>query len=190
MQASHSHVQATARDSSHAQQILALRLMQHPATYSDWEQQHSQLMQQVCRQKHFRAQLVRMRVTTMRLIHRRAVFEYLRDRKITGEQRHRYIEMFYGPRDYAESMVLEHGHYMRSWASASCATHIGSEVLRDPAFDEPMIEYEEWYGEYFHLFCDLQLSTRTDQRAKRDRALLPFLKRRAEEARERLVRLS
>jgi hypothetical protein len=189
MRVSHSHVEATSRDNGHAQQILALRLMQHPGTYSEWEHQHSQLMQRVCQPTQFRAQLVQMRATTVRLIHRRAVFEYLRDRKITGEKRHRYIAMFYGSRDYANSMLLEHGHYTRSWASASCSWYIGSEVLRDPAFDAPMLEYEEWYGEYFRMFYDLQLATPADNRATCDRALLPILRRRAEQARERLVRL-
>lgn len=189
MWVSHSHVQATARDNSHAQQIVALRLMQHPNSYSEWEQQHSQLMRQVCRPKQFRAQLVRMRATTLRLIHRRAVFEYLRDRKITGTKRHLYIEMFYGPRDYANSLIREHGHYTRSWASASCSRFIGTEVLQDPAFEAPMAEYEQMFGEYFRLFCDVQLAAAANEPAVCDAPLLPILKERADEARERLVRL-
>jgi hypothetical protein len=189
MWVSHSHVRATARDDSHAQQIVAQRLMQHPGSYSEWEHQHSQLMQQVCRPKHFRAQLVRMRATTLRLIHRRAVFEYLRDRKITGATRHRYIAIFYGPRDYASSLIREHGHYTRSWASASCSRFIGSDVLQDPAFEAPMAEYEQWFGEYFRMFCDVQLATAADEDARCDTALLPFLKERVEQAREQLVRL-
>lgn len=189
MWVSHSHVQATARDDTHAQQIVALRLMQHPGSYSEWEHRHSQLMQQVCRPRNFRAQLVRMRATTLRLIHRRAVFEYLRDRRLTGMKRHRYIAMFYGPRDYANSLIREHGHYMRSWASASCSRFIGSAVLRDPAFEAPMIEYEEWFGEYFRMFCDVQLATAANEPTTCDQALLPLLKERTEDARERLVRL-
>lgn len=189
MRVSHSHVQATARDNSHAQQIVAVRLMQHPDSYSEWEHQHSNLMQQVCRPKHYRAQLVHMRATTLRLIHRRAVFEYLRDRKITGTKRHLYIEMFYGPRDYANSLIREHGHYTRCWASASCSRYIGSAVLQDPAFEAPMAEYEQWFGEYFRLFCDVQLATAANEPAVCDAALLPILKERADQARERLVRL-
>jgi hypothetical protein len=189
MWVSHTHVQATARDNNHAQQIVALRLMQHPNSYSEWEHQHSQLMQQVCRPKQFRAQLVRMRATTLRLIHRRAVFEYLRDRKITGAKRHLYIGMFYGPRDYANSLIREHGHYTRSWASASCSRFIGTEVLKDPAFEAPMAEYEQWFGEYFRLFCDVQLATAANEPANCDAPLLPILKERADQARERLVRL-
>jgi hypothetical protein len=190
MWVSHSHVQATARDKSHAQQIVALRLMQHPGSYSEWEHVHSQLMQQVCRPRKFRAQLVRMRATTLRLIHRRSVFEYLRDRKITGAKRHRYIAMFYGPRDYADSLIMEHGHYTRSWASASCSRFIGSEVLHDPAFEAPLADYEQWFGEYFRMFCDIQLATAVNEPVTSDAALLPFLKERAALARERLVRLS
>jgi hypothetical protein len=190
MSASHSHVAATARDDNNAQSIVALRLMQHPGTYSAWEVGHSRLMRQVCQPRRLRAQIVRMRATTLRLIHRRAVFEYLRDRRITGAQRHRYIEFFYGPRDYASSLVVEHGHYVRSSVSASCSQFIGAVVLRDPAFDAPLAEYELFYGEYFQLFCDLQLASADNVNFSCMKPLLPLLKERCERAREQLIRLS
>lgn len=189
MRASHSHVAATARDESQENQIIALRLMQHPGTYSDWEYRHSRLMQQVCQPTRMRAQIIKMRETTLGLIHRRGVFDYLRERRITGAVRHRYIALFYGTRDYATSMVIEHGHYTCSSVSASCSRFIGSEVLGDPAFEAPLAAYEQWYGEYFRVFCDLQLmSTETDSTAC-ERALLPYLKERARLARERLIHL-
>jgi hypothetical protein len=189
MRVSHSHVAATARDENQENQILALRLMQHPGTYSDWEQRHSQLMKQVCRPTGMRAQIIKMRETTLSLIHRRCVFEYLRERRITGAARHRYIALFYGTRDYATSMVIEHGHYTRSWVSASCSRFIGAEILRDPAFDAPLSAYEQWYGEYFRVFCDLQLMSTESVSTACEKALLPLLKERAWLARERLLHL-
>jgi len=167
-----------------------LRLMQHPGTYTEWEAGHSRLMRQVCQPARLRAQVVRMRATTLRLIHRRAVFEYLRDRRITGAQRHRYIEFFYGPRDYASSLIVEHGHYVRSSVSASCSRFIGMAVLRDPAFEAPLVEYELFYAEYFQLFCDLQLASVDHVDFSCKKALLPLLKERCEQAREQLIRLS
>jgi hypothetical protein len=189
MRASHAHVEATARDESQENQILAMRLIEHPGTYSEWENRHSQLMQRVCQPTRLRAQMVRMRETTLGLIHRRSVFEYLRDRRITGAKRHQYIALFYGGRDYATSVIVEHGHYMRSWVSASCSRYIGSEILRDPAFAAPLAAYEQWYAEYFRVFCDLQLATAETMSTACEKALLPFLKERATLARERLVRL-
>ncbi len=189
MRVSHAHVEATARDDSQENQILAMRLIEHPGTYSDWENRHSQLMQRVCQPTRLRAQVVRMRETTLALIHRRAVFEYLRDRKITGGKRHEYIALFYGSRDYASSVVTEHGHYMRSWISSSCTRVIGSEILRDPAYDAPLTAYEQWYAEYFRVFCDLQLATTETVSTACEKALLPFLKERATLARERLLQL-
>ena len=189
MRVSHSHVAATARDESQENQILALRLMQHPGTYSDWEYRHSRLMQQVCQPIGMRAQIVKMRETTLSLIHRRSVFDYLRDRRITGTARHRYIAMFYGARDYATSMVVEHGHYTRTWVSASCSRFIGSEILRDPAFEAPLAAYEQWYGEYFRMFCDLQLMSTETVATACEKALLPLLKERARLARDRLLHL-
>jgi hypothetical protein len=189
MRASHSHVAATARDGSNAHSIVAMRLMQHPATYTQWEVGHSRLMQQVCQPARLRVQIVRMRATTLRLIHRRAVFEYLRDRRITGAQRHRYIELFYGPRDYASSLLVEHGHYIRSWVSASCSRFIGTEVLHDPAFEAPLAEYELLYSEYFRLFCDVQLTSAENANFHCESPLLPLLKERCEQAREWLIRM-
>jgi hypothetical protein len=189
MRASHSHVAATARDDNNEHSIVAMRLMQHPATYTQWEVGHSRLMQQVCQPTRLRAQIVRMRATTLRLIHRRAVFEYLRDRRLTGARRHRYIELFYGPRDYASSLLVEHGHYVRSWVSASCSRFIGTEVLHDPAFEAPLAEYELLYSEYFRLFCDLQLTSAENGTFRCEKPLLPLLKERCEQAREWLIRL-
>jgi hypothetical protein len=189
MQVSHSHVAATARDESQENQILAVRLMQHPGTYTDWEQRHSRLMLQVCQPTRMRAQIIKMRETTLSLFHRRCVFEYLRDRRITGAVRHRYIALFYGDRDYATSMVIEHGHYTRSWVSASCSRFIGAEILRDPAFEAPLSAYEQCYSEYFRMFCDLQLLSKENISTACEQALLPLLKERARLAREQLLHL-
>ena len=189
MRVSHSHVEATAREENNEQQVLAMRLIQHPSTYSEWENRHSQLVQQVCQTNRLRNQMIRMRETTLSLIHRRSVFEYLRDRKITGAKRHHYIALFYGTRDYASSVVIEHGHYTHSSVSASCLRYIGSDVLRDPAFEAPLAAYEQWYSEYFRMFCDLQLATSENVTTACEKALLPFLKERATLARERLMRI-
>ena len=80
MRVSHAHVEETARDDNQENQILALRLIQHPGSYTEWENGHAHLMQQVCQPTRLRAQMVKMRETALRLVHRRAVFEYLRDR--------------------------------------------------------------------------------------------------------------
>ena len=79
--------------------------------------------------------------------------------------------------------------YMRSWISGSCTRVIGSEILRDPAFDAPLTAYEQWYAEYFRVFCDLQLAPAETVSTACERALLPFLKERATLARERLLHL-
>jgi hypothetical protein len=84
---------------------------------------------------------------------------------------------------------VEHGHYLRSWISASCSRYIGSELLRDPAFEAPLEAYEQWYGEYFRAFCDLQLASEETVSTACERALLPLLKERATLARERLLQL-
>lgn len=189
MRVSHSHVAATARDDKHAQRVVAMRLIEHPGTYTDWENTHSHLMHKVCQPTKLRDQIISMRSTTLSLIHRRAVFEYLRDCRVTGVKRHRYIGLFYGSRDYATSMVIEFGHYTRSWVSASCSRFIGLHLLRDPAFETPLSDYEQWYAEYFRMFCEVQLASPNSAASDCTEALLPFLKERARTAREQLLRM-
>jgi hypothetical protein len=56
-----------------------------------------------------------------------------------------------------------------------CASHLGTELVRDPAFLDPMQHYETLYAEYFELYCST-LIPREGVPAESEPALLPLLK--------------
>ena len=64
---------------------------------------------------------------------------------------------------------------MRKSASLLCASHLGTDLVRDPAFLDPMVQYETLFTEYFELYCST-LMPREDPNAESEPALLPLLK--------------
>jgi hypothetical protein len=78
-------------------------------------------------------------------------------------------------------MIAEHGTYLRKACSFLCTSHLGSEVVGDAAFLDPMDRYEELYTEYFHLYCNSLIGT--GALAESQRALLPLLKQQLNELR-------
>jgi hypothetical protein len=169
--------------------IAASRMLDCPETYRRWEQEHDRLMHTVSDRGRLSEQVMALRCAIFALVHRRAVFEYLREAQVTGEKRRRAIALFYGCRDYTNAVLREHGNYIRCSSSYICTHHLGEHLMRDAAFYEPLQMYEEWYGEYFRAYCDTELAdTEHEQQAgvALD-ALKPLLKHRLIEARRAIL---
>jgi len=160
MRESEAHVEVTARTGDAEQRLITGRLLAEPRAYLRWEAEHSRLMLKVADHRRVPQQALELRATSLALIHRKALFEYLRDRRVTGAARHQVLELFYGMRDYATSVIAEHGHYLRSASSGYCSCHLGGVLLRDPAFDAAITRYEVRYTDYFRVFCDAALIER------------------------------
>jgi hypothetical protein len=172
-----------------AADAVACRVLESPQTYRRWEAEHDRLMRAVSNQSRIEAQVTALRAMTFGLVHRRALFEYLRQRHITGTKRHRLLAIFYGCRDYANAVVAEHASYVRCSGSYVCTHHLGEHLMHDAAFDEPMQLYEQWYAEYFRTYCDFELAETDEERqrcAPLD-ALKPLLKYRLAEARQAIL---
>src|SRR5262245_13535206 len=88
----------------------ARRLLQMPEIYHRWAAEHDRLMRAIAAHTRFLTQVGALRSTTFGLVHKRALFEYLRDRQLTGEKRKRLLALFYGCRDYTNAVVMEHGN--------------------------------------------------------------------------------
>jgi len=56
-----------------------------------------------------------------------------------------------------------------------CASHVGTGLVQDPAFLDPMQHYEDLYAEYFDLYCATLFPANGDEVAC-ERSLLPLLK--------------
>jgi hypothetical protein len=132
-----------------------------------------------------------LRSATFGSIHRTALFEYIRDREVTGAKRRRLFALFYGTRDYANSVIAEHASFVRSRTSYICLDHLAEQLMRDAAFEEPMQLYTEWYADYFRVFCDVELAETEEEKLALApvEALKPLLKHRLREARDSILAL-
>jgi hypothetical protein len=164
------------------EQLVASRLLESPAAFRAWESEHSGLMREVANPSFRRTQAALLKKASFRLIHRKALFEYLRDARIRGTVRRRIIVSFHPAQDYTRSVIAEHGLYLRKACSFLCTSHVGGNVVHDAGFFDPMRRYQEFYAEYFQIFCTAHFGTGSAN-ADPQRELLPLLKHQLEECR-------
>src|ERR1700733_6961 len=164
------------------EQLVASRLMENPSAFGTWESEHSGLMLEVANPSFRRTQAALLKKATFRLIHRKALFEYLRDAQVRGNVRRRIIVHFHPAQDYARAVIAEHGLYLRKACSFLCTSHVGGNVVRDPGFFDPMRCYQKLYAEYFQIFCRTNFGTDSDDTEPQEE-LLPLLKHQLEEYR-------
>jgi len=167
----------------------AARVLESRETYRRWEAEHDRLLRPVSEQRYLDQQVTALRNTVFGLVHRRALFEYLRLRQVTGTKRRRLLAIFYGPRDYTNAVLNEHGNYIRCSSSYVCTHHLGENLLHDAAFEEPLQLYEQWYSEYFGAYCDSELAESDEEKRSCTSldALKPLLKYRIGEARQAIL---
>ncbi|MEJ0034529.1 MAG: hypothetical protein WDO68_00355 [Gammaproteobacteria bacterium] len=177
MEESEARIAGLAREGdSTLQSLIARRMLEEPHLYRHWEAEHDRLMRGVAetRAQH---QVTALRSACFGLIHRKAMFEYLRVNKVTGRDRHAVFELVYGDQDYARAVVAEHGNYLRSLSSLACSHHLGLALLDDRAFGDPMSRYEARYADYFRAFCNSTLASNGYNNDDTLSTLLPYLKR-------------
>jgi hypothetical protein len=154
---------------------VARRLAENSKTWELWENEHSGLMRHVADYSLLRTQAVALRQTALRLIHGKALFEYLRRNEIRGPERARMLAHFYPTRGYQYAVIAEHGNYVRKACSYLCAAHVGTGLVHDPAFLDPMEHYESLFTEYFDLYCATLFPAEGVVSAS-EHSLLPLLK--------------
>ena len=160
--------------------LVAHRIYETPAMFNSWELEHAGLMRQVADATQIRQQAVTLRQTALRLIHAKALFEYLRKHAVRGPARARVLAHFFPTRLYSYAMVQEHSSYLRKTGSFICTYHLGSEVVEDEIFLDPMQQYESLYGQYFDLYCATLFPGGAADDGS-ERALLPLLKQQLNE---------
>jgi hypothetical protein len=188
MEESESRVQMSAYLHTPAD-AAARRMLECPETYRRWEVEHDRLIHTISGRERLSEQVTALRRTVFGLVHRRAVFEYLREAQVTGARRRRALALFYGCRDYTDAVLREHANYVRCSSSYLCTHHLGGHLMHDAAFYEPLLLYEEWYAEYFRAYCDTELAETEQEREAGVAldALKPLLKHRLTEARQAIL---
>jgi len=175
MRESTDRIESALRSDDDIERQVAYRLAENSATWQRWESEHSSLMQQVADFGVLRNQAAALRQTALRLIHGKALFDHLRRYEVRGPKRAWMLNHFYPARGYQYALIAEHGVYVRKACSYLCATHVGTGVVHDPAFLDPMQHYESLYAEYFALYCTT-LFPRDGIESASERSLLPLLK--------------
>ena|ERR1700691_2067895 len=175
MEYSERHLTFTARSGAASEAQLASRLLENVSLYRSWEYTHGRLMQAVARAAPQGAPLELRKVAFLTL-HRKAPFEYLRARHITGLARRQLIQaLFGGQQSYGRSLVREHEAYVSSACSLLCADSLCGVVLGDELFCEALEKYESAYAEYYRAYCDSLLAEQAGEVALMS-ALLPYLR--------------
>jgi hypothetical protein len=164
-----------------ADKLVAERITGCPSEYEGWEREHSRLMQRVAGHSRSSRQKSALLGAALELMHRKALFEYLRDKRIVGADREKLFAYFRAS-DYPRSCVEEHTNYLRSAASFLCVRAIGTALLRDPAFDLPLGRYQAAYTRYFESCCQMVLES-----SERPDPQYSVLKRQVEDLREELL---
>jgi hypothetical protein len=175
MRESTDRVETALYSNDHKEHLVAHRILENPKTWQLWESEHSGLMRQVADYSVLRSQAAALRHTALRLIHGTALFEHLRTNAVRGAERAQILHHFYPTRGYQYAIIAEHGGYLRKACSYICASHVGTGVVQDPAFLDPMQHYEDLYREYFDLYCNT-LFPKNGVESASEMALLPLLK--------------
>lgn len=173
-----------------SEERIAIRILDNPRDYSRWENEHATLMRPIAAQRLPPLQKALLLNVSLTLIHRKALFEYMRDRQVRGQERKAIIAHFFAQRDYTSSVVAEHGRYLRSAASYLCSSHLGRNVMFDTLFEDPLAEYEEFYASYFRTYCDVSLARDDDMLAKSMRPILISMKDQIGDWRKALIALT
>src|SRR3984885_1574050 len=186
MRESTDRVQCALYSANPNEQLVASRLLESASAFQTWESEHSGLMLEVANPSFRRTQAALLKKASFRLIHRKALFEYLRDERIRGSVRQRIILSFHPAQDYTRSVIAEHGLYLRKACSFLCTSHVGGNVVRDPGFFHPMRRYQELYAAYFQIFCSTHFGTDSLEPEPQGE-LLPLLKHQLEECRKAVI---
>jgi hypothetical protein len=165
---------------------LAARLLRDVPLHRRWEHTHSLLMHTVAAASRPAAKVTELRKVTFLTLHRKAPFEYMRDRHVTGPARRRLIRALFGTQDYAQCLVREHLAFVSSACSFLCADALCGEVLGDVAFCDGLAHYETAYTEYYRAYGDSLMADHRGESAS-VQSLLPYLRYQLKNIREHLL---
>ena len=175
MRESTHRIESALRSDDPKEHLVAQRILATAGSWNAWELEHSVLMRQVAVFVVLRTQAVALRHAALRLIHGKALFEYLMKHNVRGPVRAKVLAHFHSSLMYEHAVLAEHAVYVRKSASFLCASHLGTDVVQDPAFLDPMLQYETLFREYFDLYCTT-LMPGEDPNSQSEPALLPLLK--------------
>lgn len=160
----------------------ANRILESAYAWRDWSNSHNRLLGQISLQRRSSHQVQAVRRMALSMIHRKAPFEYLRDRYVRGARRHQFFRDLYGSTDYARTLVNEHRNYLVSVCSYLCVDAFCSEASL-----HRIRAYERCYTSYWQALANMRLAGAGSEQAARDRHLVDYLRRATRAAHARVL---
>jgi hypothetical protein len=151
--ASEMHIDALHWSGAEEKRQVVRRLCDTPKSYRHWWTFHTSLMRRAGGTVSRQAQIATMRGKSFELIHRQALFRYLRESQLPGESREAVVAAFYGSLDYRRAVVAEHSRYLHANSSLYCAQYLNDSILRDKRFDRGLENYHQVFLDYFDHYC-------------------------------------
>jgi hypothetical protein len=175
MEYSEQLVERTAQSGSADDAHIATRVLQDVSLYRHWELGHERLMRGVASIRQRSLQSLELKRITFLTLHRKAPFEYLRERQVTGQARRQLVRALFGTQRYTTCILREHTEYLSSACSYFCSDSLCEDLMREPAFCEALAQYESSYSEYYRAYCDSLLAEQSGETSPMQ-ALLPYLR--------------
>jgi hypothetical protein len=175
MEYSEQYLQFASQATASEEANVATRLMQDVPLYRMWEQSHGRLMRGVAARPRRSHQIVELKKISFLTLHRKAPFEYMRDRRVHGQARRALVRTLFGTQEYTQCILREHTAYLSSAATFFCTDSLCGDLMRDEAFSEALVHYQDAYNEYYRAYCDSLLAQQTGETAPLD-SLLPYLR--------------
>lgn len=175
MEYSEQYLQLAAQAGACEEASVATRLMQDVPLYRSWEQSHGRLMRGVAVSRRRSHQIVELKKISFLTLHRKAPFEYLRDRRVHGQARRALVRALFGPQEYTQCILREHTAYLSSAATCFCTDSLCGDLMRDEAFSEGLVHYQDAYSEYYRAYCDSLLAHQVGDTSPLE-SLLPYLR--------------
>ena len=143
MECSQEQISEIAERGESKQKLVAARVLESPQSRRHWESAHSQLLRNIATIWTTDEQIRAIKRMGLAMIHRKAPFEYLRDRHLCGPARRRFFDVAYGRKDFASSFVKEHRNFLEAGASYLCVDRFCSESSM-----RLLTDYESRYAVY------------------------------------------
>jgi hypothetical protein len=127
-------------------------VLQDGRLYRVWESRHADLLLPVAEYSNKKRQILALRKAEVQLVHRRALFGYLRLNGVRGEERRQLFRIFHQTLDYHNAVLAEHRQYMLAISSRISTDHL-IDIMNDPRSKSLPRQYEELYQRYFEMNC-------------------------------------
>jgi hypothetical protein len=163
---------------------IAKQIVGDTRTHCLWEARHAELVRPVAETGVRAPQLLALRDVEVRLVHRRALVDHIREHQLREPERERLLRVFYGPLDFQSAVVAEHRQYMLAVSSRVSTDHL-IDVMADPVSRRLLQAYETAYTRYFDLYCYV-VSSEDRNGAEATRHLMRQARKEADRLRRRL----